>query len=351
MIIDEQEELEEVGQWLKEHWQDRVFNPPSVLKGGDYAGAYTLYCSIVKCDEQEYILKRYNPLGVYGAEAEKLNYSLFGKHSLFPRLEAFVPKGTDSPGIMAYGILLSFYPHKISLDGISIVEALAIGLSMATMLSYFAEQGRIYFDLRSDSLRVDSAGGLHLIDFSDLITMDELLERPSAGLPVIDRKSKLIPPEGIRHQNAVEEFFDGKSSWELVREVAHAMNPQRYQVFALAGLLVEILVGPGADAAALSARIARAGGPGDGAFTVAERTQFLDLLTRMQEANDMARPSFQATREVFWSLLSPRLKPKLLTTNVISRRAAKLLRTISRRDGDTVSQQIKKRLMAYWSTY
>ena len=344
-------EREEIDRWLKEHWQDRIFDTPSVLKGGDYSGAYTLYSSIVKCDEQAYIVKVYNPEGSYGAEVEKRNYRLFGKHSLFPRVEAFLPKGTESPGKMAYGILLSFYPHKVSLDGLSILEALAIGLSMATMLAYFAEQGRIYFDLRPDSLRIDSEGGLHLIDFSDLLTIDELLDRPIAGLPVINRKSRLIPPEGVRHQSAVENFLDGKSGWSLVRQVAHAINPGSYQVFTLAGLIVEILVGAEADDSALRARIARAGEPNDGTLTAEERTRFLDLLTSMHNPNDLARPSFTEVRDVFWSLLAPRLTPELIASNLISERAAKLLRTISRRDGDSTSAQIQESLKGYWSTY
>ena len=346
-------EREEIDTWLREHWPDRVFEASDALKGGDFSGAYTLYCSIAECDNQRYILKRYNPLGVSGVQTEKLNYQLFGEHLLFPRLEAFLPKGTDSLRIMAYGVLLSYYPHKVALAGISVVEVLAIGLSMATMLSCFAEKGRIYFDLRADSLRVDSEGGLHLIDFSDLITMDELLRRPTdaAGLPVIDRKSAFIPPEGREYERALNEYHDGKLAWSRVEKVAYAIHPERYQVFTLAGLIIELLVGTSAGDAALRARIARADEPNDGGFTVEERDALLDLLTRMQDPNERNRPSFTAVRAVFWSLLGPRLKAESIALNSSSNRAAKLLRTISRRDADCTSSQIHESLTAYWSTY
>jgi hypothetical protein len=348
MLVNEQEEVEK---WLKEHWHDRVFKTRSVLNGGDYSGAYTLYCSIVECDEQEYILKRYNPLGVSGLQAEKFNYQKFSKHQLLPKLEAFVPKGTDAPEFMAYGVLISFYPNKVSLDGISMVEALAIGLSMATILSYFADENRIYFDLRSDSLRVDLSGGLHLIDFSDLITMEELVKRSNAGLPVIDRQSKFIPPEGLRYQSAINSFFLDPRLFSVVRDMADVIHPERYQVFSLAGLIVELLVGPAADDSALTTRIAQASEPKDGTFTEEELTRLLELLVQMRHPNDLDRPSFAMVREVFWSLLSPRLTTESIASNLISKRAAKLLRTISPRDGDITSSQIESSLRAYWSTY
>jgi hypothetical protein len=346
-------EREEIDKWLREHWPDRVFEASDALKGGDFSGAYTLYCSIATCDNQRYILKRYNPLGVSGVQTEKLNYQRFGNHLLFPRLEAFLPKGTDSLEIMAYGILLPFYPNKVAVAGISVVEVLAIGLSMATMLSYFADERLIYFDLRSDSLRVDADGGLHLIDFSDLLTMVELTQRPTGftGLPVIDRTSAFIPPEGRTYESALNEYHDGKLVWSRVEKVAYAIHPERYQVFTLAGLIIELLVGVSAGSAALIARIARAGEQNDGAFSVEERSVLLDLLTLMQEPNERNRPSFTAVREVFWSLLAPRLEAESIALNSSSNRAAKLLRTISQREADSTSSRIHESLTAYWSTY
>jgi hypothetical protein len=349
---------EEIDKWLTEHWPDRVFQASDALQG-DYSGTYTLYCSLVQCNEKEYILKRYSPLGGLGVQAEKLNYGLFHDHLLFPRLEAFLPKGTDWLGSMSYGVLISYYPHKVSPAGISMVEVLAIGLSMATMFSYFAEKDRVYFDLRSDSLRIDLEGGLHLIDFSDLVTMEELLSRDHPGLPVVDRESKLIPPEGLRYQQALNEYREGAInghgddalSWSAVRKLALAIHPEEYQVFSLAGLIIELLVGPRADGAAVRARITQACASNDGGFSAEECARLLDLLMSMHDPNDVDRPSFTEVREVFWFLLGPRLKPQFIASNLISRRAAKLLRTISRRDGDSTSSQIHESLMAYWSTY
>ena len=95
----------------------------------------------------------------------------------------------------------------------------------------------------------------------------------------------------------------------------------------------------------------RAGEPNDGAFSVEERGVLLDLLTRMQEPNETNRPSFTAVRELFWSLLAPRLEAESLALNSSSTRAAKLLRTISRRDADSTSSRIHESLTPYWSTY
>ena len=345
------DELEEIVRWLIDHWPDRAFRASKVLH--EHSGKYTLYCSIVKCDDREYILKYYNRYRGYGLVTEKLNYQLLGEHLLFPRLEAFFPKGTDSDKFLSYGVLLSYYPHKVSPAGISIVEVLAIGLSIATMFTCFAERGRIYFDLRSDSLRVDSEGGLHLIDFTDLITIEELVSRPfdCSGLPVIDRKSESIPPEGLKYQTAFEDLRVKKVSSAEVRKIAYAIDPEKYQIFSLAELIIELLVGPAASHSILEARIAQAGEPNDGAFTMEERVRLLDLLTSMRDPNDVDRPSFTEVREVFWSLLGPRLKLESIASDLISMRAAKLLRTISRRDGDSTSSQIHESLKAYWSTY
>jgi hypothetical protein len=345
---------EEIDKWLREHWPDRAFEASDALRG-DYSGTYTLYCSLVQRHAKDYILKRYSPLGGLGVQAEKLNYGLFRDHLLFPRLEAFLPKGTDWLGSMSYGVLISYYPRKVAPAGISMVEVLAIGLSMATMFSYFAEQDRIYFDLRSDSLRIDSEGGLHLIDFSDLVTIKELLSRDHSGLPVVDRESKLIPPEGRRYQDALSEYRNGPIngddtlSWSAVRKLAYAIHPEEYQVFSLAGLIIELLVGPRADDASLKDRISRACASNDGAFSAEECARLLDLLTSMHDPHDVDRPSFTTVRKVFWSLLGPRLKPEFIASSLVSRRAAELLRTISRRDGDSTSSQIHESLIVYWS--
>lgn len=348
-MLEDERELEEIRGWLNEHWPDRVFEGSYLLRG-EYSGTYTRHCSIIKRAEQDFILKYYHRSRGHGVRAEKRNYDLFGKHQVFPRLEALFPKGSDSPDFMHYGILISYYPHKVSPAGISIVEALAIGVSLATTFGYFAEEGCIYFDLRADSLRVDSAGGLHLIDFSDLIKIDELLKRPNPGLPVIDRQSKFIPPEGFKYQSALQNYFRNKITWSIVRDVAQAIHPERYQVFTLAGLIIEILFGVAADDSALRARIAQAGEPKDGAFSAEERSLLWDLLRSMQDPDDVARPSFVKVADIFWSLLSPRLKSEPIAANWNSRRAAKLLRTISRRDGDVISSQIHEGLTLYWST-
>ena len=87
------DELEEIVEWLQEHWPDRAFQASRVLRG-NYSGTYTLYCSIVRCEDQDYILKYYNRSRGFAVEAEKHNYQMFGGHSLFPKLEAFFPKGT-----------------------------------------------------------------------------------------------------------------------------------------------------------------------------------------------------------------------------------------------------------------
>ncbi|MGH9931881.1 MAG: hypothetical protein ACREA9_22000 [Pyrinomonadaceae bacterium] len=341
-------EAEEVERWLRELWQGGIFTASPPRKR--FAGAYTLYCSIVQYKEMDYILKRYNPLGVDGIQAEKANYLLFGEHAMFPRLEAFLPKGTETLKSMSYGVLISYYSQEVSPSGISLAEVLAIGLAMATMFTYFVEKCRIYFDLRSDSLRLDSAGGLHLIDFSDLITTEDLLSRSYAGLPVVDRKSKFIPPEGTSYQGIYEDSLGDKAPWSAVRKAAHLINPERYQVFSLAGLITELLVGFVPGDTALSARIDGADQVNDGSFTASERNQLLDLLIRMQDPNDTNRPALKEVRELSWSLLSSRLTYEGITSNRASMRAAKLLQTIPRREDDSTSLAIHQSLEPYWST-
>jgi len=188
--------------------------------------------------------------------------------------------------------------------------------------------------------------------------MQGLLERgiDYSGLPVIDRQSASIPPEGRRYQCAYTNYSKHEPGWwseseSVWREMADAIHPERYQVFSLAGLIVELLIGMTADDSALTARIAQAAESRDGGFSEEERTRLLDLLTQMRHPNDVGRPSFAIVREVFWSLLSPRLTTESIASSRISERAAKLLRTISPRDGDNTSAQIHESLMAYWSTY
>jgi hypothetical protein len=340
-------EEQEIEKWLKEHWNGGVYSFSSPVPGL-YSGSYTLYCSIVHHLEDVYILKRYNPLRISGIQAEKTNYILFGEHPLFPRLEAFVPKGTESLQIMSYGVLITYYPNAVSPLGLSLVEVLAIGLSLATIFKYFVAEGRIYFDLRSDSLRLDSKGRLHLIDFTDLITINDLVSRSNAGLPVVDRSAATIPPEGINYQRTYE---DNQLSWAVVRSAAKDINPESYQVFSLSGLITDLLLGTSPGKAALRARINRGSHPSDGSFSAAERRRLSTFMIRMQNQNAAARPSLEEVRELFWSLLASRFLPERIESNPSSARAAKLLSTTSCNADDRISLDIYKTLEPYWKTY
>lgn len=349
MVISQtQTEQQEIEGWLKEHWGEGAFSVSSPLLGF-FSGTYTFYCFIVRHQDEVYILKRYNPLEIDGVLAEKENYFLFGEHPLFPRLEAFVPKGTEPLAKMSYGILITYYPDEVSPLGLSLVEVLAIGLSLATIFTYFVEKGRIYFDLRSDSLRLDSSGGLHLIDFTDLISLNDLLSRSNPGLPVVDRAAKSIPPEGIAYQRFYEDSLPDLAAWPAIRQVAHAIDPESYQVFSLSWLIAHLLVGTSPSQTELRARINRSVQPDDGAFTAAERGRLLAFIARMQERNAADRPALSEVKELFWSLLASRLTPQYLESNPGSMRAAKLLRTTSCREGDRILLDIHRILTPYWS--
>jgi hypothetical protein len=338
-----QDQSAEAVGWLKELWPDGRFVCPS-FNPHAFLGAYTLYCFLVERNGNTYLFKRYNFRNIPGIHSEKANYDLFESHSIIPELIDTLPIKAKHDGHLHYGILIPYY--RAELIAPSLLETLAIALNLASIFQCFAEAGRIYFDLKPDSLRLDAKGALHLIDFTDLIPPEDLYKR-GEGLPVIDRQSVRLPPEGLQYQKAYDRYLKGRESWETVRSAAKALQADAFHSFTLASFTIQLLGGRELDDEVVSAAFARSAAPGEGAFTPAEQSEFGQLLKEMRHRSIGARLSLAEARRRVWQLIESRLTAAGNSSDIV-RKARQLLSTLPRPAGDALANEIHSRMQVFW---
>lgn len=334
------ESRREIVQWLTEIWPDRRFTIP---RDGlpAWSGAYTQASFLIERDHQTYFLKKYNPAHIDGVITEEKNYSYFGRHSILPHPVYYLSSRNRPVGVPPLGLLIPYYQDHLRPESVSLLEILAAGLNLATIFAYFAKASRIYFDLKLDSLRLDTNGSLKLIDFTDLITSEELWRDRAEGLPVVDRTSFSIPPEGVKYQTAVDLFRDDKNQeFAPAISAARSLKADPYMTFSLGSLMLELLGGESTDDPIVRRRLASSAADGEGAFSADDQRVLIGLIHGMRKAEANSRSSLQEARAQLWKLLKPRVIARSAVDANRRTRACRLLHTLTKDEADPLSKEI-----------
>lgn len=331
---------QEVSQWLSKLWRDGSFE---IRRQRGLTGSYTSACYRVTRDGEEMFLKQYNPLQQNGTSNEVEHYAShvkYGSPPMMPTLIARFPHETNE-GTLVDAILIPFYHEEFKPE--STLELLACILNLATLFKAFSDEGLIYFDLKSDALRLDKQGGLHLVDFTDLITPIHLVN-VRRHLPVGNFESLSIPPEGSRyHEYRQKKFASGKVKMRVKNRILAGIKPEPYHVYSLAGLTLELRECNKMKDYREKLFHARGAEPGE--LSKQEQQKTLTLIRRMHlKATDL-RPSLAEIRQVLWQILKPHLSNSDAGEGVA--RARKLLRTLTP-EMDSLSGDVYRTLRDYW---
>lgn len=344
-----EEDWKEIDGWLRDLWCDGNFViPPYHFKRADFAGAYTRMCCLVRREGEEYLLKLYNSQtkGRWGGWTEMEHYGVndYVRHGLFPRLIASLPRWAPEKNETFQAILISYYPYEFPVPS-SLLDVAACMLNLATLFRHFSRDGRIYFDLKPEHLRLDGHGSLHLIDFTDLLTAEQLAMR-KMGLPVPDHD--FCPPEGREYQQIYLAFKRGEASFKSLWMASTALKPDAYQSFNLGRLALFLLDGREPNDEVVRAHVAAAASPAEGAFTPDEQRTFLTLLEKMLTPTSDGRASLEDVRRTLWPLLEPRLidGDGAVAGSVGSSR--RLLSTLTEDFDDELSREIHQKLGRFW---
>ncbi len=334
---------QEVSEWLRKLWRDGRFELER-LHGS--TGSYTIACYSVTRAGDEMFLKQYNPLQQNGTSNEVEHYDnhvKYGSPPMMPRLIARFPHEAGE-GTLIDAILIPYYHEEFKPR--SMFELLAATLNLATLFEAFSKEGLIYFDLKSDALRLDKQGGLHLIDFTDLITPDHLVNFRRRDLPVGNFESLLVPPEGRQYQdyrNRRKKFASPKVRMRVKNRILARIKPEPYHVYSLAGLTLEIQGMSSMKDFREKLFHSEEAGPGE--LNKHEQQKFLTLIRRMHLKTAERRTSLQESRQVLWQILKPHLS-KSDADNAVTR-ARNLLRTLTP-EADSIADDVYKTLRDYW---
>jgi len=334
---------EEVTRWLKELWGDEKFE--LYFNEGVFAGSFTRESCLVTRDDNEYFLKRYHSKANlhFRGLAEYYNYCHRGydRHPIFPRLIATLPPGHDEQDLLPQAILITYYPYEFQVS--SLLDALACTLSLATVFNYFSEDGRIYFDLKRQSLRVDHDGGLHLIDFTDLLTPEEICAHKTAVANL-----DVAPPEAREYQQAYLDYWQKGAPFRNMMTAVEDLEPDSYQSFGLGKLFLSLLDGGSPSYQLLQRWIWNGNGASQVEFMTAEQAAILNLLERMLAPSRHERATLDQIRTDIWALLGPRLINESSTASVNRKRARDLLRTTTCEPTDALAKEIHTALARFW---
>jgi hypothetical protein len=326
--------------WIKEFWPDGDFE---LLDIPVDRGSYSVYCCVAQRGNELFFLKRYNLVLLDGAIAEIDNYDRYGDHPILPPLTAKLPVGAEHKNTAYEAIIIPYYEHELKPR--FLLEVLAICLNLATIFKYFAQDSLIYFDLRPDSLRLNNCGALQLIDLTDLISPSELYFR-GRGLPVVDRTSQMVPPEGQRYQKAYDYFSQTLLKWNQVRQSALKLSPEAYHTYSLGRLMLIMLGWRTLRDKKVRDVMAMSKSPAQGGFDMAE--EFLSLLKNMLGRQPSNRTSLDEVRIKLWRLLKPYIVKDFDQPLPSVAAARARLRTLTREESDDLSLEIHENLNEHW---
>ncbi|MCU1266654.1 MAG: hypothetical protein JWM21_2972 [Acidobacteria bacterium] len=329
--------------WLKDFWGDEDFElPTDHFNRPAFGGAYTRLSCLVRRKGEEYLLKCYH-LGRSereGGVVEWTNYSQrhYDRHPIFPKLI----NGFFEGGHLPLAILISYFPYEF--QGPSFIEVLACVLNLADVFGYFSRDGRIYFDLKQQSLRLDAQGGLRLIDFTDLLQPEDLPRRKIC-IPT-DRGFR--PPEGERYDLIYQNFRPNMGMFDGLVAAARELQPDAYHSYSLGYLTVSLLDGGHIEDPPVQARIRATSNPQEGSFSDEERIDFVNLVQEMLAPSPADRIKLSEIRRRLWRMLATRLTNTGEPQFQSAMRARNLLRTVTKAEEDKLACEIHGELSSFW---